>query len=92
MTTELTHEQAAEIRTYLHNGRQPPEHLKWRLRWEDWNLVSLTEAGREALAAYDAKWCIVEKRDVATAMQHILRSKCCVEMQEAFERLDEALK
>ena len=111
--TELTHEQASimkianthDVRPELMEEFDVPQQLFQymttaveRALGRD-PYVDLTDAGREALAAYDAKWVAVQKEDLrllTVAVEMFAENECGWgflgrRMQEAFRRAKEAL-
>ena len=78
MTIELTHEQAAQLRYNFFTGPidSAPEEL-WDLfavnKFTDY-IVDLSELGKAALAAYDAKWLTVP-RDMFQSLVDDLRAE-----------------
>ena len=62
MPIELTHEQAAMMRSTMHIEEL---HKQGLIQTIGPGLsFTLSDKGREALAAYDAKWCIVPRAAV----------------------------
>jgi hypothetical protein len=71
MTIELTHEEAAALRTCLAYGLNPDRlGLGQYAKWQDFNLVFLTAAGQAALAAYNAKWVPVEREKIEPILDY----------------------
>ncbi len=72
MTTELTHEQAARLRYNIDflSIDSAPEELWGCFETNDIDyIVGLSAYGLEALAHYDAKWCLVPRRSLADVLE-----------------------
>lgn len=78
MTIELTHEQALVLRARnrmqfcyeIASVNNVLELLDFDHQSNDGDLI-LTDEGREALAAYDAKWATVRKHDLQVAIEEL---------------------
>jgi hypothetical protein len=78
MTIELTHEQATILRAidldvwtghYIGHPCIGSDDFSWAI--DDVEVQGLTPAGREALAAYDAKWATVRKDNLQIVIEEL---------------------
>lgn len=72
MTIELTHEQAAALRMASFPSNDAYDlHIRGLISCIDGQGAFVSDAGREALAAYDEKWVTVRRDDLRMAVEEL---------------------